>query len=87
MNSTPAPNRIAAVSGHSAGERLPGLTNHRPAPANTTRIATLIATMTVSQRPIARAPNALTTVSTSTAPSASDFTSSGDGVVVMKVAA
>ncbi len=52
--------------------------NHRPTAANSTRIATLTATMNVSERPIARAPNAFTTVSTSTAPTASDFTSSGE---------
>ena len=33
------------------------------------------------------APKALTTVSSTTAPTASDFTSSGEGVVVTKVAA
>ncbi len=51
------------------------------------RIATLTATMNVSERPIARAPKALITVKSSTAASASDFTSIGEGVVVMKVAA
>jgi hypothetical protein len=75
------------VCGQSSGERFPGLMNHRPAAANSTRIATLMATMMVSQRPIALAPNAFTTVSNSTDPTASPFTSTGEGVVVKKVAA
>ena len=76
-----------AASGDSAGERLPGLMKNRPAAANSTRIATLIATINVSPRPIMRAPKALSSVSASTEPTASDFSSSGDGVVVKKVAA
>src|SRR3954470_21840347 len=38
--------------------------NHRPTAANSTRIATLITTITVSERPMNLAPRALTTVST-----------------------
>ena len=78
---------MAAVSGHSTGERLPGLMKNRPAAANTTRMASLTATMNVSPRPIMRAPKALTSVSARTEPTASDFSSSGDGAVVTNVAA
>ncbi len=60
---------------------------NNPTAANSTRIATLMATISVSDRPIIFAPNALTIVSSRTEPTASDFTSSGDGVVVKKVAA
>ncbi len=63
------------------------MTNHSPTAANSTRIATLMATMSVSERPISFAPKALTTVSSTTEPTASDFSNSGDGVVVKKVAA
>ena len=61
--------------------------NHRPTAANSTRIATLITTITVSERPMNLAPRALTTVSRTTTTTASDFSNSGDGVVVTKVAA
>ena len=87
MNSTPAPNRIDLADGHSSGESCAGLTNQIPTAANSSKIANLMATITVSDRPIAFAPSALTTVSKSTAPIASDFTSHGAGVVVMNVAA
>ena len=61
--------------------------NHRPTAANSTRIATLITTITVSERPISRAPNALIRVSSTTAPTASDVTSTGACALVTKVAA
>ncbi len=60
---------------------------HRPTAANSTRIATLTTTMTVSQRPMSVAPKALTSVSTRTGTTARDFSNNGDGVVVTKVAA
>jgi hypothetical protein len=58
-----------------------------PTAANTTRMATLIATISVSERPISLAPKALTSVRTTTDATASDFSSSGDGVAVTNVAA
>ena len=61
--------------------------NQTPTAANSTRIATLAATMTVSERPMSRAPKALTAVSSTTTATASDFSSSADGVRVTKVAA
>ena len=87
MNSTPAPNKTDSGSGHSSTERYPGLMNHKPTAAKSTRIATLTATMMVSQRPISRAPKALTNVSSTTEATASDFSNSADGAVVTKVAA
>src|SRR5262245_8951423 len=86
MNNTPAPNNIDFASGHNAGERLAGLMNHRPTPANNMRMPTLMATITVSDRPMIFAPSALTNVRTNTAATASDFTNSADGVVVTNVA-
>jgi hypothetical protein len=87
MKRTPAPNRIDCVPGHNAGERFSGLMNHNPVAANTTRIASLMATMIVSPRPMILAPNAFTTVTKRTEPIANDLSSNADGVSVMKVAA
>ena len=61
--------------------------NHKPTAENSTRIATLMATMTVSERPMNLAPKALTTVSSTTEPTARDFTNKGECAVVTKVAA
>jgi hypothetical protein len=47
----------------------------------------LIATISVSERPISLAPKALTSVRTTTDATASDLSSSGDGIAVTKVAA
>src|SRR5262245_45153791 len=86
MNNTPAPNKIDFGPGHSAGDKFSAFTNHNPTPANSAKIATLIATITVSDRPISFAPKAFTSVSSNTDPTASDFTSSIDGLVVKNVA-
>ena len=61
--------------------------NQTPTAANSTRIATLTATITVSERPMALAPKALSSVSATTAATARDFTSTGDDGVDVKVAA
>ena len=61
--------------------------NHKPTAANSTRMASFTATITVSQRPMRPAPSALISASTTTAAMASDFSNTGDGVVVTNVAA
>jgi len=61
--------------------------NHNPTAANNTRIATLMVTIDVSQRPTSLGPNAFTKVSTTTAATARDLVSMGEGAVVANVAA